>query len=334
MNRTDRLTTDDEPISCGVDLGGTKVVVALVKATGEIVAREIIRGHRGLSEDEIVTRIAASARRLLPRASDLQRLAGIGVGTTGHVNFHRGVLISSSNLPGFSNYPLAERISKALGTKVILDNDANAQAYAEYRFGAGRGFDNVVFVTVSTGLGAGIVLGGRLYRGATGTAGEIGHTVVNPEGRIQCGCGNYGCLMAHTSGLTLPEIVADKLRNTDAETGIDFSGRKREEITGELIKTGLDRGDALCTNIVLEYGYYLGLGLHNLVQTINPGVIVLGGGLTSWGPLYLARVRETFYRLVAMTIDEPPEIRLSELGSDAAVIGAAALAFTAEEETA
>jgi glucokinase len=323
---------DYQSISCGVDLGGTKIVVALVETTGGIVAREIIRDHRGRSEDEIVAMIAQSVHRLAPKADAVAHLSGVGVGTSGHVDFHGGAIISNSNLPGFDNYPLSQRMSETLGVDVVVDNDANAQAYAEYRFGAGRGFDNVVFVTVSTGLGAGIVIGGRLYRGVTGTAGEIGHTIVNPGGRILCGCGNYGCLMAHASGLTLPDAVNEKMQVTGMKTGIEFGDLAREQITGELIKSGLDSGDPLCTEIVLEYAHFLGLGLHNLVQTMNPGVIVLGGGLTSWGPVYLDRVRETFHTLAAKTINAPPEIRLSELGPDAAVIGAAALGMTAHEE--
>ena len=321
-------------LSCGVDLGGTKIVVALVRTTGEVTSREIIRDHQGRTEDEIVTMIADSVRRLIPQPEAVPQLAGFGVGTSGHVNFNSGVIISNSNLPGFSNYPLALRMSEVLGTAVTVDNDANAQAYAEYRFGAGRGFDNVVFVTVSTGLGAGIVIGGRLYRGVTGTAGEIGHTIVNPDGRIRCGCGNYGCLMAHTSGLTLPEVIREKLQDPGVKTELDFESLAREEINGELVKSGLDAGDELCTAVVLEYAHYLAVGLHNMVQTLNPGVIVLGGGLTSWGPVYLDHVRGTFNGLASRTINEPPEIRLSELGPDAAVIGAAALGVTAKEESA
>ncbi len=217
-------------------------MVALVSATGDIVAREIIRDHRTRSEDEIVAMIAQAVRNLTP----MRQLAGIGVGATGHVDFNRGVVICSSNLPGFDNYPLARRMSEELETEVVVDNDANAQGYAEYRFGAGRGFDNGLFVTVSTGL---------------------------------------------------------------------------------------DSGDELCTEVVLEYAHYLGIGLHNVVQTLNPGVIVLGGGLTAWGPVYMDRIRETFSGFSARTLNEPPEIRLSELGADAAVIGAAALVMTTEEES-
>ena len=319
-------------IWCGVDLGGTKIVVALVSMTGKVVARKIIHEHRTRTEDEIVAMITQSVRGLVPRLAtgraETGSLAGVGVGTSGHVNFDDGVVISNSNLPGFSNYPLSRRMSEDLGIEVAVDNDANAQAYAEYRFGAARGFDNVLFVTVSTGLGSGIIIEGKLYRGATGTAGEIGHTIVNPAGQIRCGCGNYGCLMAHTSGLTLPGIVREKLREYRPKTGINFAALTDDEINGELIKSGLDRGDELCMAVVAEYAHFLGIGLHNVVQILNPGVIILGGGLIAWGRAYLDRVRETFYSHATKTISDAPEIRLSELGADGAVIGAAALAMT------
>ncbi len=326
-----------KPFWCGVDLGGTKIVIALVTATGKIAERLIIRDHRTHSENEIVAMISSSVRSLLtrhfggtstdgrPASVGADRLAGLGVGTAGHVSFRDGVVISCSNLSGFDHFPLALRMSEELEIEVVVDNDANAQAYAEYRFGAGRGFENVLFVTVSTGIGAGIIIDGDVYRGVTGTAGESGHTIVNPAGQIRCGCGNYGCLMAHASGLTLPEAVRQKLSDSRSRSNIDFASLDDNEINGECIKRGMESGDEFCREIVLEYARYLGIGLHNVVQTLNPGVIILGGGLTSWGRTYLDRVEETFRGLAAKTISEPPEIRLSELGADGAVIGAAAL---------
>jgi glucokinase len=183
----------------------------------------------------------------------------------------------------------------------------------------------MVFVTVSTGIGAGIIIDSRLYRGVNGTAGEIGHTIVNPHSTIRCGCGNYGCLMAHASGLALPQVVRDKLARGRHPGSIDLKSLQDHELTGEVIKRGLDAGDPLCREIVTEYADYLAIGLHNLYQSFNPGLIVLGGGLTEWGPVYLERVEERFYELAREMMYERVEIRLSELGADAAVLGAAAL---------
>ena len=153
--------------ACGVDLGGTLVVVALVDLDGGIACQREIRDHSGKPASVIVAR--------------------------------DGVILANSNLPGFTRYPLAVALRGRFDTRIAVDNDANAQAYAEYLFGAAHGIPTMAFVTVSTGIGAGLVIDGHLYRGVTGTAGEIGHTIVNPNSRLRCGCGNYGCLMAHAS---------------------------------------------------------------------------------------------------------------------------------------
>lgn len=315
----------------GVDLGGTKIVVALVDASGSVVDRTEIRDHRGKAEDETVRSVAACIRDKVATAGvDMNTIAGVGVGTTGHVDHARGVIITSSNLPGFTDYPISERLGGELGIPVRVDNDANAQAYAEYIFGAARDVQNAAFVTVSTGIGAGIIIDGRLYRGVTGTAGEIGHTIVKRDSTIQCGCGNYGCLMSHASGLALPHVVREHYAARRVRTSLDIDALSDEEINGEFVKVGFDRGDELCRDVVLEYADYLGIGLQNLFQVLNPGVIVLGGGLTAWGDEYLDRVRSTFYGYAREMMKERVEIRHAKLGVDAAVVGAAALLLEPE----
>jgi glucokinase len=252
-------------------------------------------------------------------------IAGLGLGTSGHVDHYNGRVITNSNLPGFTDYPIGERLESATNLPVSVDNDANAQAYAEYLFGSAKGYDNAVFVTVSTGIGAGIVIDGRLYRGVTGTAGEIGHTIVDPHSTVRCGCGNYGCLMSHASGLALPQVVRQKLRRPGVETIIDFTQLSDGEITGELIGRGFTQGEPLRRVVSWDYGDYLGIGLQNLFQTLDPGVIVVGGGLSNWGEPYLDRIRSRFYQTAGTMLAHPLEIRRATLESNAAVIGAAAL---------
>lgn len=318
-----------EPLLCGIDLGGTKISIALVRRDGTIHASRQIRDHRGQPPERVVESIAASVSDLM-RASGvaIESIQGVGVGTAGHVDYHTGTLIINSNLPGFEAFPLGERLRTALDTPVFLDNDANAQAYAEYRFGAGRGYDNMSFVTVSTGVGAGLIIGGSVYRGVTGIAGEIGHTIVEPSGSIRCGCGRTGCLMAYTSGLTLPQVVRevlDREQLSASDTRFDFASMPDARITGELIGTGLAEGDRFCRRIVEQYADYLAIGLNNLYQVIDPGLFVVGGGLSAWGPAYIDRVRTQFASLVERMSVRTPEIRVAQLGTDAAVIGAAAL---------
>jgi glucokinase len=180
----------------------------------------------------------------------------------------------------------------------------------------------MIFLTISTGIGAGLILDRRIYRGLTGTAGEFGHTIVNPQSDIRCGCGNYGCLMSHACGLALPQLVKKKLQ---AGLNSCLHLEEEREINGELLKRGLEQGDEVCRAVILECADYIGIGLYNLFQIFNPPVIVLGGGLLNWGPLYIGRIEEKFRALAGDMLYDPMTIALARTGGDAGLIGAAAL---------
>lgn len=340
---TDKIVSSPQgaPLLCGVDLGGTKIAIALVERNGHVRTQRQIRDHRNVPPREVVSSIAATVRELLATEGILLTdLPGIGVGTSGHVNYDRGIVITNSNLPGFDGFPLGDRLQGELGVPIYLDNDANAQAWAEYRFGAGQGFPDMAFITASTGVGAGLIVHGTVFRGVTGTAGEMGHAIVEPTSSIICGCGRPGCLMAYTSGLTLPQVVREMVacgprlagaaifRDPSADaapSSIDFTALQDREITGELIGEGLRGGDPFCRQVVEQYADYFAIGLNNLYQTINTAHFVVGGGLTGWGAPYLDRIRERFRILVKDQAASIPEIRLAQLGAEAAVVGAAAL---------
>ncbi len=271
--------------------------------------------------------VAAGLVQQLVQRNDvsMDQLHGVGVGTCGHVDYESGRIIASSNLDGFHNYPLRDKLQEQLQVKVRIDNDANAQAWGEYVFGAGYGRPNMVFVTVSTGIGAGIIIDGRIHRGADGTAGEIGHTIVNPFSTVRCGCGNYGCLMSHAAGISLPQVVRQKLYQGGYTSTFCSVDLEDNEINGELIKKGLDAGDPLCVDIVFEYAEYLGIGLYNLFQTYDPELIVLGGGLTAWGDIYFNRIKEKFYVLARDMMRRRIEIIPAHNGYASCLIGAASL---------
>ena len=166
--------------------------------------------------------ITANINRLV-RENGFQEsdLLGIGIGCAGHIRFRDGVIITTSNLKGYKDYPLRDAVQANFSIPVILDNDANAQAFGEFKFGAGKGFDSMVFLTISTGIGAGIIINNRLYRGTTGTAGEFGHTIVNPESDLTCTCGNRGCLMSCACGMALPHLFQQKIK-AGKKTTLDF----------------------------------------------------------------------------------------------------------------
>ncbi len=321
------MSSDMEKLLCGIDLGGTKLAAGLMRPDGTLVSREVVFDHADKDEVTVVRRMRDVVTTLLSRErKGVEDLEGIGVGFAGHLRFRDGVTITSSNYKGFKikNFPLRSAIQEYFPTRVVVDNDANAQGLAEYRFGAGKGYGSVIFVTFSTGIGAGIILDGKVYRGMTGTAGEVGHMIVNPTSSFVCGCGNHGCLMAHASGLALPQIVRAR-RAQGVPTTLALSESAWERIDGKTLGEGLAAGDELARVVVLECADYAGIGLYNLFQIFNPDAFVLGGGLMSWGSLYLERIRRKFGELVREMLFDPVQILPSALSQDAGVIGAAAL---------
>jgi glucokinase len=315
-----------EKLLCGVDLGGTKLSVGLVGTTGRIHDKITVYDHVGKSEVMIVDQIIGLIRQLISQneisESDLK---GIGMGFPGHVRYRDGHTLTTSNLKGFKNFPLRQSIAEHFKIPVLLDNDANAQAFCEYKFGAGKGYESVIFLTISTGIGAGIILNNKLYRGITGTAGEFGHTIVNSDNKQICTCGNEGCLMACACGLALPYLFKKKNEEgirTTLPLPEDFN---YSHVDGKLIMKGLGIDDPLSKAIMEECADYIGIIVYNIFQIFNPPIIILGGGLTSWGKTYLARVRKKFNDLARDMIFDKIEIVESMAGCDAGLIGAAAL---------
>lgn len=315
-----------EKVLCGVDLGGTKCSLALIDSRGKILDKIYTCDHVDKGDEGRVLMVVEHIKDLISRNGLKESdLPGIGIGCAGHIRFRDGVIITTSNLKGFKNFPLRDAVQAHFGIPVILDNDTNAQALGEFMFGAGQGTSDMVFVTLSTGIGAGIIINKGLYRGMTGTAGEFGHTIVEPESELVCTCGNRGCIMACACGMALPHLFEKQLKEglkTKLSLPPTFIMSK---MSGQVIKQGLDMDDPVSKAVVSESAYYVGIGLYNLFQVLNPSLIVLGGGLTNWGSFYLDKIKSTFYELARDMVFDPIEIILSSIHSDAGVIGAAAL---------
>jgi glucokinase len=313
-------------VLCGVDIGGTKLSTALVDHDGNIIDKLVVYDHVDKPEDIFVEQVALNIKTLFRKnLLEEEDVTGIGMGCAGHLRLRDGVMITTSNLKGFKNYPLRDAVQSNFKIPVILDNDANAQAFGEFNFGAGKGFNSMIFITISTGIGAGIIINHKLYRGLTGTAGEFGHTIVNPDKDLLCTCGNKGCLMSCACGMALPHLFEQKIKQGMATSlelpeNFDYS-----VIDGKFIKEGFDRGDPVSKEIILDSGFYMGLGLYNIFQVFNPPLIVLGGGLLSWGDIYLEKIKKTFYEYARDMIFDPLEIVVSKIGPDAGLIGAASL---------
>jgi glucokinase len=327
-------------VLCGVDLGGTKLGIGLVSQQGRVLDQKTFHDHVSRKPDEILDHIAARIRELLARngfrESDLQ---GIGVGTAGHIRHRDGIVITMSNLAGFTGYPIRERLERRFDRRVVVDNDANAQAWGEYLYGAGAGHRNMVFMTISTQIGAGIVLDGKLFRGTTGTAGEIGHTIVDSSSELLCPCGNRGCLIALASGVAIPGAVKRKLLagSVSSLVGSGSLGATapgdvlpgaaspgETAFDGEFIARGLAIKDPLCTDIVEDFARYIGIGVYNIFQVFNPDAVVLGGGLVNWGSPFLEGIRSTVRLLARGMMDEELAILPGSCESPG-IVGAASL---------
>jgi len=309
---------------CGVDLGGTKLSAGLFSRDGRQIDRLEINDHvdkdNGGVTEAIIGLVKGIQSKNKIQDSDL---LGIGICMAAHIRFDEGLVIKTSNFKiPFKNYPMRAKVQAHFDVPVILDNDANAQAYGEFIFGAGRGRKNVVFMTVSSGIGSGIIIDEKLLRGVTGTAGEIGHTITQSESDQRCTCGNRGCLMAQASGIFFPSLFQKKL---DEGKSSVINVDDVSTINGKTIAEGFRRGDEICTEIFYESARMIGIGVYNIFQLLNPEAVIIGGGLINLGEKYIEEVRRTFRSYARDMMVDPMEILLAELKGDSGLIGAATL---------
>jgi len=300
--------------------------VGLIRTDGSIYDKQVVYDHKDKDEIMIVDQITGLIKQMISRNGLVESdLIGIGMGFPGHLRYKDGITLTTSNLKGFKNFHLRQAVADNFRVPVLLDNDANAQAFCEYKFGAGKGYESMIFLTISTGIGAGIILDNKLYRGMTGTAGEFGHTIINSDNKQYCTCGNEGCVMACACGLALPYLFKKKTEEgirTILPLPADF---QFSQINGKMIMKGLEINDPLSKAIIDECADYIGITVYNIFQIFNPPLIILGGGLTCWGESYLTRIRKKFDELARDMIFDKIDIVEANTGADAGLIGAAAL---------
>jgi glucokinase len=303
-----------------IDLGGTNVRAIVAGLDGKISGddRRPSRASDGL-DATIETLLASLAQACEEAGVEASALRGLGIATPGWVDTERGIVPAAPQLVGWRDVPLVAMLQESLGLTVRLENDANAAALGENVFGAGRGTRHMLYITVSTGVGAGIIADGRLYGGAKGSAGEIGHTIVDPDGP-PCGCGNKGCLESLSSGTAIARRAAQAVDRGDSAALAAI--REREGRLGaRLVADAAREGDAASIAIYEEAGYFLGIALANAVNLLSPEAIVLGGGVMQAKDLFLPRAEET---MRDRALDEPLKyMRLAEaeLGDRAGVMG-------------
>ncbi|MFJ1702248.1 ROK family glucokinase [Kitasatospora sp. NPDC088346] len=309
-------------LTIGVDVGGTKIAAGVVDETGEILART--RVPTPADPQWAVDAIAQAVRELKEQHPEV---GGVGVGAPGFVDRDRSTVIFAPNI-AWENEPLKTRIEELTGLPTVVENDANCAAWAEFRFGAAAAHEDMVLITVGTGIGGGIVLDGRLHRGRFGVAGEIGHLNMVPDGLL-CGCGGHGCWEQYGSGRALRRYGREKAA-ADPIAGkrmLELNDGVAETIRGIHITEAAEDGDPLALECYAELADWLGRGMADLAALFDPGVFVLGGGVSDSGALLLDPVAEAFGRYLTGGVHRPrAEVVLASMGSAAGISGAADLA--------
>ncbi len=304
----------------GVDLGGTKMAVGVVDSEQHIH----YQGNEssiGLTEDELVVDLGKELDEARDARSDVLA-AGLGIPAT--IDHDRGVAIQAVNLE-ISDVPLRDLMREKLGLPVYIDNDANVAALAEFLFGAGRGARNVVMLTIGTGIGGGLILDGEIFRGSTGAAAELGHVVVQEDGPpCQGNCPNHGCVETLASGTAIArEGKKAAEREPDSALG---KALDKGPIVGKTVTELALQGDPLATEVVGDAGRHLGVALASLANIFDPDVIVIGGGVSAVGDLMLDPAREELRTRALPPMNQTP-VQLAQLGPEAGMIGAAAMAL-------
>lgn len=310
-----------------IDLGGTKIIAALISDKGEMIAREYCPTLADEGPESVIDRMFSVVDNLLSLRNVSQRqLHSLSVASAGVVDIEKGIVTLSPRLPGWSDIPLRSIVERRYSVDTFLLNDANAAALGEYHFGAGRGANNLIYITVSTGIGGGIIINGQLYSGSSGGAGEIGHTTVDVNGP-RCTCGNTGCLEVLASGTAVAREAIRRITEGEQTSLTEMVEGKIEDVTAENVSLAAQDGDWLALEVIGQAAAYLGVGIVNMVNLFNPEVIIIGGGLAKMGDLLLEPVRrivgERAFRLSAQAVRIVP----AQLGDDAGVFGAAAFAL-------
>ncbi len=311
-------------LAIGVDVGGTKVAAGVVDDEGRILAK-LKRSTPAASPARTEQAIADVVTELLTGHQD--RITAIGLGAAGFVDSARATMLFAPNL-AWRDEPLKQRVEERLGREVMVENDANASAWAEARFGAARGHRDVMLVAVGTGIGGSIIIGGELYRGRWGIAGEPGHMRVVPDGRL-CGCGNRGCWEQYSSGNALVAEAREFARRTPegAMRLLQLGGGLPEGISGPEITQAATEGDPAALRCFQTVGGWLGQGLADLAAILDPACFVIGGGVSEAGDLLLDPARAAFERARTGRGHRPfAELKVAQLGQDAGIVGAADLA--------
>lgn len=332
------------PLVIGIDLGGTQIRTALLQGS-RLLSRVSLLTGLNPAPDRIIPRMYETIAQVLSQAGiSLEQIAGIGIGAPGPLNGRTGVVFAPPNLPGWKDVPLRDIFQKHFAKPVYLENDANAAALAEHMFGAGRNSQEMVYMTISTGIGGGVITNGQIVEGIAGTAGEVGHMTIDWQGE-RCNCGNIGCLESISSGTAIARRAQQLIAQDQGSDLLNFAREHQQRqtidlemdnpvqaeqaiaITAHTVALAAEAGSVTAQQIIERASYGLGIGLVNIIHIFNPEVIILGGGLTKMGTRLLDPALRVVQERGMVVPRETVRIVLAELGPDVGLVGAGALIY-------
>jgi glucokinase len=313
------------PVPCefvvATDLGGTHLRVAVIDRAGNIHAQMKRETPKADSPEVVLAALVSAARGFAAEARFKGRIVAASIMVPGVIDKCNAIVVQAPNLSSLNGYALKAALENDLGWPVVLENDANAAAVGEMWLGAARGFTNVICVTLGTGVGGGIILDGKLWRGTDGSAGELGHTTVDPFGGPKCRCGNTGCLEMFASATAIVRMTGKEL--------LRFPGTilRDQQLTAEKVYVAGLAGDELALEIFKRVGVYLGIGLANLINVLGPEVIVIAGGVANGWKLFAPDMREEIAKRAIPSLVQHVQIKPAQCGDNAGLLGAARLGF-------
>ena len=315
----------------GIDLGGTNIKIGLFDSELKLLSKTSVATKADMGPEVVIGKMAQTVEKLIAEAGlSLQDVVAVGIGTPGPARYTEGVIIKSTNMPTFKNVPICRMLNEKLGAPIVFDNDANVACWGEYAVGAGKGVKDMVFFTLGTGIGGGIISNGELVHGCDENAAELGHMIIYPDGR-NCNCGQKGCVEAYASADSTARRAAEALE-AGAESSLKKVLDEKGQITSKDIYEHLANGDKLAKEITDGTAKALAITCINMLHTTEPKRIVFAGGMIAAGDILLNRIKDFFNEYIWTLKKEMVEICFATLGEDAGIIGAAALARHAKQQ--
>ena len=309
----------------GIDVGGTRVKLGLFDANMQLIAEQKYLTDKDATCAELVNFLAQQATGMVERAGlTMKDVRGVGAAFPASVDFKRGMTLESSNIVSLNEQPVRDMLQKRLEAPVYVDNDGNVAALAEHKYGAGRGYEHMIYATLATGIGGGLILNGQLYRGMHGMAGEIGHMFISDSTGYPCGCGVIGCVHSISSGIYMARYAMDRIKEGEESRILDYAGTL-SNIDMVAVGRALQMNDPLALEVVNRGAEYLGRMFHNLNQIFDINIFVYGGGITNLGHRFTDRMIASYRHHSLIDQKYPAKFLPGELGERAEVIGAALL---------